>query len=156
MLLHFFSLMLFVNCSSSSLDLFLRFHEVTELFDAFGENSTMQHAVEKVDILADLGTKILELNVFPNLEAMHRLLCKLYNFQLLMHTGDPAVYKFIKTLFKSMGLLEKPFNSSLLRKRRFGNFRDSSALLRQSDAFFNKIFMRNMVLKFDNPLKTGL
>ena len=75
----------------------------------------------------------------------------------LLYTRNSVVFEMVKFFLKRDGLLQRPLSvSSFVNLSIHADFGDSSTLFRQADAVFEKIFMRNMVLKFDNPLKTGL
>ena len=155
-MLRFLILIVLVKiCLNINMEFLFKFQEVSEFLDAFRENSTMQRAIEKVDKMANLVTRLFRISFFEKM-GLQGILCKIYSFQTVLRTENPTVYAILKSVLRLAGALEKPINISFLQQRSFGYFRDSSALLRLSDTAFNEIFMRNMVLKFDNPLKTGL
>ena len=126
------------------------------MLDAFRRNTSMEYATKKLDIILELVSKIFDSESIRNAmpASVRTQICKLYAFQILMHSKDPAIYAAIMLALKLAGYLWVPFNISLFRNT-FGDFHDYAKVLRKSVSIAKDVYMRSMVLKFDDPLKTG-
>ena len=124
------------------------------MLDAFRENSTMEDIIEKVDELALLLTKVLNIKIFSKVIAkgLERQLCKLFGLQLFLHSRIQKVYDIMRRILEMSGYLRIPLNSSLINNV---DFDYSENLLLEIVQASNVNYMKNMVLKFDDPFKTG-
>ena len=145
------------NRSYSYIDInfVMKFSQVTDFLYAFRRNATMQQAIEKTDKMADLVTMALNINMALS-SGLRRVLCRMYGIQMMLRTRKPVIYDIAKTLLTNAGLLRIPFNSSDIDFLNFDNDFDASiSLIYQTEDALDRRFMRNLVLKYDDPLKTG-
>ena len=132
----------------------LKLPQVSEMLDAFRENATMEHAIEKVDAVSEFVTMILNgigIKAYLGKRRLHDV-CKVYAIQIMMHTRFPEIYSIMKLLLKKMGFLRVPID---VRKLGDTALNDIEGVREQVAAVAGKNYMKNMVLKFGDPFETG-
>ena len=130
-----------------------KFPQFYQFLDAFRENSTVETATENVDQLAQFVTNLLNI---PSLVKVYkheftRDVCKIYAIQMLLHARKRQAQEIMADMLMASGYLAVPLNASNI---------ENAQLADSDEAFkklvgFNQIYLRNTVLKFDDPRKTG-
>ena len=131
-----------------------KFPQFYQFLDAFRENSTVETAIEKVDQLISLMSSVLDYAQLVKTMSREfiRDVCKLYPFQVFLYARGQRALEIITAMLADSGYLAIPFNASRINNIQFA---DSHAAFRKLVGF-NINYMRNTVLKFDDPRKTGL
>ena len=122
------------------------------MLDSFRGNYSMTHAIRKMKVVTDLVTNMLNSKSF-NLERRYvHFMCKLYVLNIMLQTEDPRIFDIMKTVLRKAKLLDVPINPYSINMN-FNLNEESST--RNIVAKLSVDYMKNMVLKFDDPFKTG-